>query len=117
MYVAQSVPLGEHQSFRPWSVALTRFLMLRAREAPGFPSQASDEERLYWAYGALSALEDHGAFHRTVLAAIDPSLDEPQRVAIIDHQARLLELPRFDLVLNACLLWLAEHGDARGGCA
>ncbi|HUG15707.1 MAG TPA: hypothetical protein VMM78_11900 [Thermomicrobiales bacterium] len=112
MYAAESVPLGDHRLYRAWSSAMTAFLRGRARAAGGFPAGGTDEERLYQAYETLSDLEDHDAFHGAFLGDVNAArhLSAAEREAVAVHQSRLLALPRFDLVLNACLLWLAEHG-------
>src|SRR5690606_10113926 len=106
---AEAVPLGDHATYQVWASALTRFLTSRARRAAPFPHAGGEEERLYWAYEALADLEEHEAFHRAVVERLGAD-SAGGRDAVAAHQEGLLGLPRFDLVLNACLLWLAEHG-------
>ena len=100
LYAAEATPLGDHAAYRAWAAALTRFL---ARQ-PVTPHPCGDEAaRLAWAYQALAPLEEHGAFHAAFAVSGPPR-------ATVAWQAALLRLPRFDLVLNAALRWLAEHG-------
>jgi hypothetical protein len=104
LYLAEREPLGDHAVFRAWAGALVSSLATRAAAAPTFPAQGDDDARLYWAYHTLADLEDHAAFHAAVLAAAPPDS------AVSAHAARLLALPRYDLILNASLLWLANAG-------
>lgn len=112
MYGAESIQRGDHLHYRAWSSVLLNLLRSRATDVGGVPLGATDEARLYWAYDTISDLEDHDAFHRAVLDQIDaaPWLEPAERDAAALLQSRLLAMSRFDLILNACLLWLAEHG-------
>jgi hypothetical protein len=112
MYNAESVPLGDHGRYRAWSSSVTEFLSRRTMDAPVGPSGSSEEERLLWAYEVLADLEDHESFHCTLLEHVRTggALEGDTVEVVADLQSRLLALPRFDLVLNACLLWLADHG-------
>ena len=62
-----------------------------------------------WAYETLADLEDHAAFNAAFIEWLNQeSPDRPIGRDIIDLQERLLSLPRFDLVLNTSLRWLAD---------
>jgi hypothetical protein len=106
LYAAEPVPLGEHASHRAWVAALTGFVRSRADldNAPG--DGGADDARIEWAYRSLAELEEHEAFHAAFVNWLEKH--EPDAApAIIDHAARLLQLPRYDLVLNASVRWLA----------
>jgi hypothetical protein len=113
LYAAESVPLGDHATYLRWSVALRAFLTARLEGQPERPAPgAAFEDRLLWAYQGLADIEDHDAFHAAFIAWLDASAPDRNAVVdVIDHQQRLLTLPRFDLFLNTSLRWLA--GPAR----
>jgi hypothetical protein len=100
LYAAEQVPLGDHAAYRAWVQALTRFLT--ALTAGAAPRPDGDDARLDWAYAILAPLEEATAF-QAAFAAAAPADDR----AAVEHQARLLALPRFDLLLNAALWWVA----------
>jgi hypothetical protein len=99
LYAAEQVPLGDHAAYRAWALALVRFLTGLTVGAP--PRPDGDDTRLDWAYDILAPLEDAAAFQAVFAAACANDR------AAVQHQARLLALPRFDLVLNAALWWVA----------
>jgi hypothetical protein len=101
MYAAEREPLADHATGRAWLALLLHLLRERALSATPPPARG-DDERLYWAMSALSDLEDHTAFHTAVLGNI------PDNDARTTHAEHLLALPRYDLILNASLLWLAD---------
>jgi hypothetical protein len=110
LYAAEATPLGDHALYRAWSGALTRFLSrLAAQASPPPAPPANEEARLSWAYDTLVHLEDHAAFDAAFAAWL---ANEAKTAAdeILAHQRHLLAMPRFDLVLNACLLWMADEG-------
>jgi hypothetical protein len=90
-------------------MALRAFLTARLEKQPERPAAgAAFEDRLLWAYQGLADIEDHDAFHAAFIAWLDASAPDRNAVAdVIDHQQRLLTLPRFDLFLNTSLRWLA----------
>ena len=56
----------------------------------------------------LAAIEDHDAFSAAFIAWLDAESFDPAAVQdTVDLQKRLLALPRFDIVLNTSLRWLA----------
>jgi hypothetical protein len=109
LYAAESIPLGDHAGYRDWANAQMGFLTSRAATGPAAPGpDATDGDRLQWAYDTLAALEDHAAFNAAFLDWLTThSLAGTERDAIVVHQQRLLALPRFDIVLNTSLRWLA----------
>jgi hypothetical protein len=119
MYAAEQIPLGDHGLYRAWAQALMLFLYQQAADATTHPGPSAPiEEQIGWAYGLLQPLEDHETFHRALVDYLyDADVEPVARVvlgrppeAIIDLEARLLPLPRFDLILNTSLLWLAGAG-------
>jgi hypothetical protein len=113
LYAAESAPLGDHALYRDWVRVLTLFLLATAEGHPTRLGADADEgTRLLWAYEMLSALEDHAAFHDAIVRYVTTAdmrgslLRTPEE--IVSHQERLLDAPRFDLVLNTSLRWLAE---------
>ena len=118
LYVAERTPLGDHARYVTWVRGIMFFLTSLAASAAGYPEAAVREDRLDWAYAILVTLEDHETFHLALadfLRALDAStagsvLDGTPIDAVIDHEARLLHHPRFDLLLNTALLWLADTG-------
>lgn len=110
MYAAEQTPLGDHAMFGAWAGPLTAMLLARAEAVAPMPA-AGEDERLYWAYETLADLEDHAAFHGALVKALNAgACDGVDAVAVVAFQERLLQMARFDLVLNASLLWLAQHG-------
>jgi hypothetical protein len=109
LYAADTVPLADHAGYRDWANALMGFLASRAAAGPAGPgTEADDEDRLQWAYDRLADLEDHTAFGAAFLNWLNTKLPPgDDRDAIAAHQQRLLALPRFDIVLNTSLRWLA----------
>lgn len=110
MYHAEAHPLGDHERFMAWSSVVQFLLLEYGRRAEPFPIDGDEESHLLWAYRALRQIEDHDAFHRAFLTALADSGDAEVPDGITAHQAHLLSLPRFDLLLNAGLLWLATVG-------
>jgi hypothetical protein len=116
LYAAEAIPLSDHALYAAWAMALAAFLasLAAGKESPA-PTAAQDE-RLRWAYAILAPLEEHAAFH----TAFTGYLSEPGRAPaigeltgrsvddIVAHDACLLNLPRYDLALNAALRWLAH---------
>lgn len=118
LYVADRTPLGDHTCYVAWTRGLIFFLTSLAASDTGYPEAGAQEERLDWAYAILVTLEDHETFHRA-FADFLHGLDVKTTVSVlagkfvdaaIDHEARLLHHPRFDLLLNTALLWLADTG-------
>jgi hypothetical protein len=107
LYAAESTPLGDHAAYEGWALAMTAFLQSVAGAPPAAPNAVADDERLAWAYTRLAHLEEHAAFHAAFAAYAGP--DTPA----VAHQASLLRLPRFDLILNAAVRWLADGGGNR----
>jgi hypothetical protein len=103
LYAAERTPLGDHAAYEAWALAMTAFL----RSLAGAPNAAADDERLAWAYTRLAHLEEHAAFHAAFAAYAGP--DTPA----VAHQTNLLSQPRFDLILNAAVRWLADGGGNR----
>jgi hypothetical protein len=108
-YAAEPVPLGDHATYLGWSAALRGFLASRASASVTQPGQdASEDDRLVWAYETLADLEDHDAFNAAFLNWLNADGSSQSGVPdTISLQQRLLTLPRFDLVLNTSLRWLA----------
>jgi hypothetical protein len=100
LYAAETTPLGEHAAYRAWAGALTAFLASRAVGAP--PRPESDDARLLWAYERLADLEEHAGFQAAFAAFAGAA------APVVAWQAALLAQPRFDLVLNAAVRWLAD---------
>ncbi len=109
LYVAESIPLGDHDRYLRWTAALRGFLTARASASPSRPApDADDEARLRWAYATLAAIEDHDAFSDAFIAWLDA--ERPDAAAagdLLELHTSLLALPRFDIVLNTSLRWLA----------
>jgi hypothetical protein len=111
LYVAETIELRPHATYLAWIDALTHFLASRADE-PAPPDTASDDARIAWALTQLAPLEDHQRFHAEFTTFVSASLAEPGKGDVLALQQRLLLQPRFDLVLNAALRWLAvAQGD------
>jgi hypothetical protein len=108
-YVAEPAPLGDHGVYLRWAAALRRFLIARAPTGADWPMlDAADDERLQWAYETLAELEEHDAFQAAFVDWLrDESAGRLDVDEIVEAQERMLRLPRFDLVLNASLRWLA----------
>jgi len=109
LYAAESIPLGEHATYQRWASALRSFLTSRLAGASDQPGPgAADEDRLLWAYQHLADIEEHDAFNAAFIAWVEASGMERETIAeVVNHQQRLLSLPRFDLFLNTSLRWLA----------
>lgn len=109
LYAAEPVPLGDHVTYLRWADALMAFLESRTTAGETRPGpEASDDDRLLWAYDALAVLEEHDVFNAAFidwLSAETAGRSDVQDITTL--QERLLTLPRFDLVLNASLRWLA----------
>ena len=115
LYAAEDTPLGDHELYRSWTRTLMLFLFQYVAEGPPYPGLASsDEEKLAWGYESLRSIEDHSAFHGALVSylrepgvrsvakeLVDYPLDE-----IVALGYRLVEMPRFDLVLNTGLRWV-----------
>ncbi len=114
LYTAERVPLGNHDIFLEWSAALQRFLLDRASSSESQPAgNAPEDERLLWAYQTLADLEDHDAFQAGFIEWITTrSPGRSDAGETIEFQKRLHSLPRFDLVLNTSLRWLAASADS-----
>ncbi|HYI13831.1 MAG TPA: hypothetical protein VEX37_00450 [Thermomicrobiales bacterium] len=113
-YAAESVPLGDHRRYLRWSAALRAFLASRAAATATKPGPGvSEDERLLWAYETLAELEEHDAFNAAFVTWLiaEPSGQDSTR-DVIEFQERLLALPRFDLVLNTSLRWLAASASS-----
>lgn len=108
-YVAEPITLGDHATYLRWSAALRSFLVAQASGGPSRPGQdVAEDERLHWAYEALAALEDHDAFTATFIDWLNVEYPDPDATRdVIDLHERLLIHPRFDIVLNTSLRWLA----------
>ena len=102
LYAADATPLGDHAAFACWATALTTFLRALSEQAEPRPAAAGDDARLTWAYTRLAHLADHDTFQQAFAQFAGPAR------SAVTHQASLLELPRFDLVLNAAVRWLAD---------
>ncbi len=112
-YAAEPVPLGDHSLYLRWSAALRAYLASRAVASMRKPRpDASEDERLLWAYETLADLEEHDAFNAAFIAWLEAESSDRDAVRdVVNHQERLLTLPRFDLVLNTSLRWLATAAD------
>jgi hypothetical protein len=102
LYAAESTPLGDHAAYETWALAMAAFLRSVAAVPDATPNAADDDGRLEWAYGRLAHLEEHAAFHAAFATSAGP--DAPA----VAHQLSLLRQPRFDLILNAAVRWLAD---------
>jgi hypothetical protein len=107
LYAAEGAPLGDHAAYEAWARAMAAFLRSVAAIPGAAPGAADGDERLAWAYARLAHLEEHAVFHAAFAAAAGP--DTPA----VAHQSSLLCQPRFDLVLNAAVRWLADVGGNR----
>jgi hypothetical protein len=103
LYAAEATPLGAHNDFVAWATAMAAFL--RALGQTGAPpaTAADDDACLAWAYGRLAHLEEHATFQQAFAEFAGPTSPA------VAHQAGLLTQPRFDLVLNAAVRWLADE--------
>lgn len=116
LYAAEQAPLGDHAGWLAWTDALMLFLYQYAASAPPHPGPAAPrDDHLRWAYDLLQPIEEHDAFHAAfagylagseVGPAVETLTGRPV-AEIVAHEARLMPLQRFDLILNAGLLWLA----------
>lgn len=107
LYAAEQIPLGEHLRYRQYVAVLQTLVRSRTIGTEPFPTAASLEDRLEWAYALLADIEDHAAFHAAVLTTAARG-DQFDNVAQLEQQ--LMRLQRFDLLLSTCLLWLAQTG-------
>lgn len=116
-YLAERWDLGDIELFRSWGRCLMLFIYQHAAAGPEYPGRAAEEtKKLAWAYEALRDIEDHETFHlglevylsdpgvEPVIAAIVPD----SAGAVLGHERAMLELARFDLVLNTALNWLVD---------
>lgn len=117
LYAAERVPLGDHAHWLAGTDALMLFLYQAAGEAAPHPGLlATMDDQLRWAYEVLQPIEAHDTFQ----AAFDAYLSDPFVRPIVEDltgtnaetiaawQAGLLPLARFDLLMNAGLVWLAS---------
>jgi len=109
LYAAEPVEMGDHAVYLGWSAALRAFLASNVRaELPPPAADDAEEDRLQWAYDTLAPLEDHEAFNDAFRTWISVNnADRSDVGGIVSLQDRLMALPRFDLVLNTSLRWLA----------
>jgi hypothetical protein len=108
--VERFVEPGDQQTYLLWSSALMHFLHSHTggtNDRP--PASTSDDERLAWALAALTNLDEPEGFHAAFLrytGSLQPAVAADLATAIA-LQTRLVREPRFDLVLNIALRWLA----------
>lgn len=116
LYAAEQAPLSDHAGWLAWTDVLMLFLYQRAASASPHPGlTAPPDDQLRWAYALLQPIEEHDAFHMALADYLaDPEvgpvieqLTGSLVAEIVAHEARLLPLRRFDLILNAGLVWLA----------
>lgn len=114
LYVAESIPFGDHTLYLRWSAALRGFLTARASGSSSRPlPDAGEDDRLRWAFETLAAIEDHDAFSAAFTAWLEGQSPDQAAVGdLVDLQRSLLTLPRFDIVLNTSLRWLAASTDS-----
>lgn len=119
VYASERTPLGDHARYKAWVRGLMVFLCACAGAGPAHPGLSSPQEtRLEWAYSILALLEDQQVFHERFSVFLHQASDEALASAlsgssidaVIRHQADLLSHPRFDLLLNTALIWLANAG-------
>lgn len=119
LYSAERAPLGDHERYRAWVSALTAFLGRQVDGDTPRPPGRRPDEQLEWAYSLLAPLEDHAVFHTAFAAFLaergtHAPFDGRPVEEVAAHQALLRRAPRFDLVMNAGLLWLAGVTDDQG---
>lgn len=123
LYEAEMSPRGSHDDYQVWVRSLMLFLIHHAAQrSEDYPGTTADERsKLSWAYEALKDIEDHDVFHQHVLgylhdAGVRPVVEGVTGKAveeIVQFEALLLPLKRFDLVLNTGLVWLAGAVERR----
>lgn len=106
LYAAEQSPLSAHATYTEWASDMLHFVGSLASEPA--PAAADEEARLQWAVAHLGPLEEHATFHAAFADWCRSAGDAAQ--ASSAHDADLLRQPRYDLVLNTALRWLAGLG-------
>lgn len=112
---AERLAVGDHALYRDWSRCLMLFLYQHAADGPPHPGfDASDDDKLAWASAATEDIWERSALlaamtdylnDRDVRAVASAIVDTPVS-AVLEHQRRMTDLRRFDLILHTGLLWL-----------
>jgi hypothetical protein len=115
LYSAETTPHGDPARYRAWSGALMLWLAREAQlDAVPRPDTTDEAMRIEWAYRTLAHLEDHAEFDAHFARFLDADRASVEATTgqaigeIVALHERLAALPRFDLVLNAALRWLAD---------
>ncbi len=115
LYAAEDTPLGDSPLYRSWTRTLMLFLFQYVADGPQYPGlAASDEDKLAWGYEALRSIEDHTVFHGALASYLQEAGVRPVAAKLVDHPldevvgfgSQLVDMPRFDLVLNTGLRWV-----------
>lgn len=108
--VERHVPPADPNLAAAWSAGLREFLAWWIGRAPAAPRPEEDDSRLAWAYGRIADLEDHTRFHDELLRFLEQrrSRDPDCGDGVIMLQNTLFNQPRFDLVQNLALRWVAQ---------
>lgn len=113
--LAERRDAGDHALYRDWSRCLMLFFYQHAADGPPHPGfDAPHEDKLAWASEVIENVRDRGALlaamtdylnDRDVRAVASAIIDTPVS-AVLEHQRKMTDLRRFDLILHTGLLWL-----------
>lgn len=115
--IAERREPGDHNLYRDWSRCLMLYFYQHAASGPRHPGfNAERSDKLAWAAEVIEDVRGKDA----LLAAMTEYLNDPDVYAvassivetpiseILEHQRKLTDLGRFDLVLNTGILWLID---------
>ena len=115
--IAERREAGDHEIYCDWSRCLMLFFYQHAAggpQHPGFNAERSD--KLSWAAEVIEDVRSRDALLASMIDYLnDPDvrdiagaiIETPVR-DIIEHQRRLTDLRRFDLVLHTGMIWLID---------
>ena len=115
--IAERREPGNHEIYRDWSRCLMLYFYQHAASGPRHPGfDAPRKDKLAWAAEVIEDVRGRDA----LLAALTEYLDDPDvkvvaasivktpLTDILEHQRKLTDLRRFDLVLHTGTLWLID---------
>lgn len=118
--IAERRETGDHQIYRDWSRCLMLYFYQHAADGPRHPGfNAARKDKLAWAAEVIENVRDRDA----LLAAMTEYLNDPDVSAVagaivgtpitsvLEHQRRLTDLRRFDLILHTGILWLIDAAE------
>jgi hypothetical protein len=112
---AERRPRGDHALYRDWSRCLMLYFYQHAAGGPRHPGfDAPHEDKLAWAAEVIEDVRDRGALLAAMVEylgdadihAVASAIVQTPIAEVLEHQSRLTDLRRFDLILHTGLLWL-----------